>query len=205
MTSLDRLILLLTGLLALYLAVHFLQRRQSPADRRFPLYYFVAFAVLLVAGLLLIFLGYGVLANPLVVIVAAFIPLALSAGLVAQLYPKYEPAYLIFAIVGLAAIAVTRFVGPSGLATAVLAVVHGVAGLTIFFAPLATCLAGQRPWSFALVTVGGTLIGIGGLALAFLKAGKPILPATFIFAILAPLLLLMTGSFAWGLIKGGRS
>lgn len=57
---------------------------------------------------------------------------------------------------------------------------------------------------FAWVGAGGALIGIGGIALAFLKAGVPILPASFIFAILAPLLLLMTASFAWGFRAGAR-
>jgi len=205
LTPLDKVILLLTGLVALYLVVNFFQAgHRGGAEARSSHYYLVAFAVLLVAGLLLIALGYGVLANPLVVIVAAFIPLALSGGLVSQLFPQYERNYLTFAIVGFLAIAVTRFVGPTGLATAVLAVVHAVAGLVIFFAPLAVCSQGKRPWSFAFVTVGGTLIGIGGIALAFLKAGHPILPADFIFAILAPLLFLMTASFAWGFGRGVR-
>ncbi len=205
MTSLDRLILLLTGLIALYLVVTFFQagRRGGPESRP-PLYYLVAFAVLLVAGLLLIALGYGVLANPLVVIVAAFIPLALSGGLVAQLYPRSERTYLTFAVVGFLAIAITRLTGPEGLATAVLAAVHAIAGLVIFLAPLASFAQGKRPWSFAFVTVGGALIGVGGIALAFLKAGRPILPAEVIFAILAPLLFLMTASFAWGLTRDTR-
>ncbi|RJQ10958.1 MAG: hypothetical protein C4551_01775, partial [Bacillota bacterium] len=88
------------------------------------------------------------------------------------------------------------------MATAPVAVVHSVAGLVIFILPLLACCQGRRPRAFAMVTVGGTLIGIGGIALAFLKAGAPILPANLIFAILAPLLLLMTASFAWGLING---
>ncbi|MDI6822922.1 MAG: hypothetical protein QME87_00925 [Bacillota bacterium] len=41
------------------------------------------------AGLLLIAFGYGVLASPLVVIVAALIPLALATGLVVQHFPSY--------------------------------------------------------------------------------------------------------------------
>lgn len=202
MKPLDQLLLLVTGLLALYLMIYFFRSYRQVAGPLASLSYGVAFTVLLVAGLLLIGLGYGVLANPLVVIVATFIPLALSFGLVAQFYPNYQRAYLAFSVLGLLLIAVTRFTGPSGLATAVLATVHTVAGLIIFFLPLIVCQQGRMPWVFALVTVGGGLIGVGGIALAFLKAGKPILPASFIFAILAPLLLLMTGSFAWGFLRG---
>lgn len=203
MTIVDRLLLLVTGLVALYLVARFYRGYREAGGRpAHHLYYLVSFAVLLVAGLLLIGLGYGVLANPLVVIVAALIPLALSLGLVTQFYPQSGRGYLAFALVGLLAIAITRFTGPAGLATAILAIVHTIAGLTIFALPLAVCQQGKQPWSFAFVTVGGTLIGIGGIALAFLKAGRPILPASFIFAILAPLLLLMTASFAWGFVKG---
>ncbi len=205
MTLLDRVLLLVTGLVALYLVAFFLRSRKDAAGKAYPVYYTVAFGVVLVAGLLLIALGYGVLSNPLVVIVAALIPLSLSAGLVGQLRPMYEKSYLAFALLGLLAIAVTRYTGPGGLATAVLAVVHSIAGLLIFILPLAACAKGGRPWSFAFVTVGGALIGIGGIALAFLKAGRPILPATFIFAILAPLLLLMTIAFALGFVRGGHA
>lgn len=200
-TLLDRGLLLITGLIALYLVSFFLKLKSSTKSS-YPLYYAVSFGVLLVAGLLLIGLGYGILANPLVVIVSALIPLTLSLGVVAQLYPAQEKSYLGFVVVGLAAIAVTRFVGPAGLATAVLAIVHSVAGLIIFFAPLSASSKGAVDRSFAWVTVGGALIGIGGIALAMLKAGKPILSANVIFTILAPLLLLMAGSFAYGFVKG---
>ncbi len=203
MTVVDQLLLLVTGLTALYLVATFYREyRGGGKEAENSLYYMVAFAVVLVAGLLLIGLGYGVLANPLVVIVSTLIPLALALGLVGEFYPEYQRSYLLFAIAGLLAIAVTRFTGPSGVATGVLALVHSVAGLTIFFTPIAVWRRKARPAGFIMVTVGGTLIGIGGIALAFLKAGRPILPADVIFAILAPLLLLMTASFAWGFVKG---
>jgi hypothetical protein len=51
---------------------------------------------------------------------------------------------------------------------------------------------------FALVGVGGALIGVGGLLLAFLKAGKPILPQNTILTVLPGLLLLMTICFVAG-------
>lgn len=206
MTLFDQILLLATGLVALYLVLHFLRGyRESSAKASHDLYYLIAFAVLLVAGLLLIGLGYGILANPLVVIVATLIPLTLSAGLVAQFYPNYERSYLSFAAIGFILVAVTRFASPSGLATAILALWHSVAGLIIFAVPLVASRQDRAPGSFAMVTVGGVLIGVGGIALAFLKAGMPILSADFIFAILAPLLLLMTLSFAFGFTRGSTN
>ncbi|NPV89410.1 MAG: hypothetical protein HPY50_01380 [Firmicutes bacterium] len=198
MTILDQAVLLLTGLTALYLIVYFYRNKDQGTHN---VYYLLAFLVLLAAGLLLIALGYGILANPLVVIVSTLIPALLAIGLITQFNPRQSRSYLILAIVGVLLIAATRFTGPAGLATAVLALVHSIFGLTIFFIPILAYRQGVVPSSFGWVTVGGTLISVGGIALAFLKAGVPILSKEIIFAILAPILLLMTLSYAWGFRK----
>lgn len=203
MALLDQAFLLATGLFALYLCVNF-YRNYNKQKEIYNIYYLISFAVLLVAGLLLIFLTYDVLASPFIVIVSTLIPLTLALGLVTQFYPQQEKYFLIFVITGLFAIAATRFTGPSGLGTVILATVHSIAGLTIFFIPIISAKNNIASKDFIAVTVGGTLIGIGGIALAFLKVGKPLLFFTedFIFMILAPLLLLMAASFAHGFIKG---
>jgi len=203
MTTLDRIILLATGLVAAYLIYFFAQRYRAGRKVR-ALYFLVSFAVLLIAGLLLILFTYDALANPLVVVVSVLIPAGISLGLVSKYLPSAEKGYLLFVLVGLAAIAVTRFTGPSGLATPVLAVVHSVAGLLIFFLPIRAVSRGEAKSDLIWVTVGGGLIGLGGIALAFLKSGSQLLffSQTVVFAILAPLLLLMALAFAWGFVKG---
>ncbi len=195
MTALDRILLLITGLLAAYPIVAGVQGVGTFAVFAFT----IAFGVLLVAGLLLIIFGFEVLASPFVVIVAAIIPLSLSAGLVMQYLPAFGTLYLIFAVAGFLAIAITRFATKGKLGTIVLAVVHGIAGLTIFSLPILLSLRGATPIGFALVGVGGALIGLGGLLLSFLKAGKPILSEKTILAVLPALLLLMTAAFVGGL------
>jgi hypothetical protein len=59
---------------------------------------------------------------------------------------------------------------------------------------------------FLWVTLGGTLIGLGGIALAFLTAGKQLLffSPEFVLMILAPLLFLTAFSYMWGLKKGDK-
>jgi hypothetical protein len=54
-----------------------------------------------------------------------------------------------------------------------------------------------RP-GFSLVGVGGGLIGLGGLLLSFLRAGRPILSRVMILRLLPGLLLLMTAAFVAG-------
>ncbi|MEW6141812.1 MAG: hypothetical protein AB1597_01455 [Chloroflexota bacterium] len=200
---LDQIILLATGLTAIYLIWRFVQDYRRKGKPAHDIAYIVAFAVLLIAGLLLIGFGYGVLGSPLVVTVAVLIPAGIALGLVSEYTTKWRLAYLIFAIVGLVAIAVTRFTGPALVATIILVIVHSVSGLLIFALPIVAVNKGTAPSGFIGVTVGGALIGIGGIAMAALKTGGQLLffSAPVVFAILAPLLLLMTLAFTWGFVK----
>ena len=199
MTIFDRIILLTTGVTALYLIWRMWMRYQESKARHW-IYTIIGFAVLFVAGVLLILFTYSALASPFVVIVSVLIPAGISAGIMAKTYPRFETPYLIFIIVGLLAIAVTRFTGPASLATIVLIIVHTTAGLTIFFLPISNVSRKIERSGYLWVTVGGALIGLGGIALAFLKTGRQLLffSADFVFAILAPLLLLMTLAFTAG-------
>ena len=199
MTPLDRILLLLTGLLAAYqVAVGIDGFAALPI-----IAYTIAFGVLLVAGLLLIILGFEVLDAPVVVIVSTIIPLALSLGLVWQHLPAWRMPYLVIVIAGFLVIIATRAVQMrSKLPTIVVALVHGIAGMVIFLLPIILAIQGTMKPLFALVGVGGALIGIGGLLLSFLKAGHPILSRETILKVLPGLLLLMTAGFVAGFALG---
>ena len=61
------------------------------------------------------------------------------------------------------------------------------------------------PRGFWWVGIGGLLIGLGGIALAFISAGSQFLffsPA-LVATILTPLLFLMTGAYALGFARKG--
>ncbi|OGO26227.1 MAG: hypothetical protein A2W33_10350 [Chloroflexi bacterium RBG_16_52_11] len=79
---------------------------------------------------------------------------------------------------------------------------HGVAGLVIFLGPF---FAKDAPKGFWWVGIGGLLIGLGGIALAFISVGRQLLffSPEFVMLILTPLLFLMTGAFALGFAKKG--
>ena len=192
---LDRILLLLTGLLAAWqvaVGVNGVEALPMVA-------YTVAFGVLLVACLLLIILGLDVLDSPIVVIISTIIPLSLSLGLVWEHLSQLRVAYLVFSLLGFLAIIITRVTHiKNKLPVIVLAVIHGIAGLTIFFLPILWAFSGRSSYEFALVGVGGALIGIGGLLLSFLKAGKPLLSRRTILKVLPGLLFLMTAAFIAG-------
>lgn len=199
----DQIVLLLTGLSAAYIAWRF-YTRYSKNKALHDIYYMLGFVVLLVSGVLLIFGGWGLLDSPLVLTVATLIPLGISMGLMNQFLPQYKKAYSWFALIGFLAIAITSI---SGMALKSIAVpfFHSIAGFIIFGLPLYLCISAKTaPKGFGLVGIGGLLIGIGGIALAFYKAGKPLLgifTGEFILMILAPLLLLMTLAFTFGFMK----
>ena len=203
MTIFDRIILLLTGLTAIYILFNFYKRYQKE-KALYDVYYMLGFGVLLVSGLLLIFFGWDILASPFVLTVATLIPLGISMGLMNQFRPNYKKAYSWFALVGFLAIAVTS-IGGMSLKSVAVPVFHGVAGLIIFGLPLYKCVVEKNAVKgFGMVGIGGALISIGGMALAFMLAGKPlfgVFTADFIFMILAPLLFLMTLAFTFGFKK----
>lgn len=202
MTLFDRLVLLATGLVAIYLLFRFYED-QRRAKATHNIYYMVSFAVLLVAGLLLIAFDYDALASPLVVIAGALIPLGISLGLVSEFFPKFEKGYNLVALVGFLTIAITRFTGSEGLATVMLIIFHSIAGAIILVTPYTVSQQGKVLKAFTWVSVGGLLIDTGGVALAFYKNGKQFLffDEDIIFAVLAPLLLLMSLAFTWGFVK----
>jgi len=207
MNWLDRIILLITGLVAAYLSWRFYGRYIKKKVLH-DIYYMEGFIVLLVSGLLLIFLGWGILSSPYVLTVASLIPLGISMGLMNQFLPKEQKRYYSwFALIGILAIAITSIGGMSSLRKIAVPLFHGVAGLIIFILPIIVSQNRKAPKDFWWVGVGGALIGLGGIALAFLTAGSQLLffSQEFVLTILAPLLLLMTLAFTWGFVKDIRS
>lgn len=194
MKPIDRILLLLTALLASYQVVQGIDGLDSMAIAC----YTIAFGVIIIACLLMIILGFEVLDAPLVVITSTLIPTSMALGLVSEYLHTYLVPYGLFILVGVGSIILTRFLGPKSFGVMVLALVHGVAGMTIFLLPILLALRGREPMGFALVGVGGMLIGVGGLLLSFLKAGRPVLSRQTILAVFPVLLLLTTTAFVIG-------
>jgi hypothetical protein len=203
MFTLDNLFLLLTGLLAAYLCWFFYQRYNLHKALH-NIYYLMGFAVLLISGLLLIFhpSHLGLLTSPYVLTVASLIPLGISMGLAEEYFPKWKTYFKWFAAIGFIAIAITSIAGMDSLKKIAVPLFHGVAGLVIFLGPF---YAKGAPKGLYWVGIGGLLIGLGGIALAFISVGKQLLffSPSFVMLILTPLLFLMTGAFALGFAKKG--
>ncbi len=208
MTWLDRILLLVTGLTAIYLIWRF-YGRYTQKKGLYDLYYIPGFAVLFVSGVLLIFLGYSILGlggsalSPYILPVASLIPLCISMGISEQYYPGWKKPYKWLTAIGFLAIAITSIAGMESIKKLAVPIFHSVAGLLIFLGPIFAVKNGKAPKGFVWVGIGGALIGIGGIALAFLTSGAQLLffSTAVVLAILAPLLLLMTLAFTWGFVK----
>ncbi len=199
--TLSNFFLLLTGLLAAFLCWYF-WKRYNLHKALHNIYYLMGFAVLLVSGLLLIFLGLDILASPWVLTVASLIPLGISMGIAEEYYPGWKKYFKWFATIGFVAIAVTSIGGMAALKKIAVPLFHGVAGMVIFLGPF---FAKGAPKGFFWVGIGGLLIGLGGIALAFISVGKQLLffSPEFVMTILPPLLLLMTAAFTFGFARKG--
>jgi hypothetical protein len=204
----DRIILLLTGLVAIYMISFFLKRQKNEKTAgRHNFHYIISFLVLLVAGLLLIVFGWDALGNNFVAVVAGLIPFTLATGLVCEYHKEKAKGFVILMLIGLVLITITRYAsGMDTFAKIIYPVFHTIAGLTIFFLPISLVKANKVNSQFIWVTIGGTLIGLGGIALAFLTAGKQLLffSPEFVLMILAPLLFVMTLCYMYGFTKGDK-
>jgi hypothetical protein len=195
----DRILLLLTGILAGYQIAFGIDGLGVIPT----ISYMVAFGALLIAGLLIIIMGFEVLDSPAVVVFSTLIPLSLSAGLVAEYKPRWLTVYLSYAVIGFLIVLVSRVRGHKTFRVGSLIVVHGIAGITIFLLPIIFSISGDAPGGFSLVGVGGALIGVGGLLLSFLKSGKPILSKNAILTVLPALLFAMMLCFVLGFLNRG--
>ena len=194
-TLLDRLLLMVTCLLAAYqVVIGIIGLENTPTVA-----YTIAFGVLLVACLLIIILGFDVLNSRIVVMFSTIIPLSLSLGLIWQHIYSWRVPYLVFAILGYLAIIITRLINFSiQVSTIILALVHGVAGIIVFLLPALLAAQGITRPGFAFVGLGGALIGLAGLLLYFLRTGRPIVSRRIILRILPAIFLLMTVTFVVG-------
>ncbi len=193
----DYICLVLTALVAIYLIYRFFQHKPQGY-----LWYSLSFLILLVAGLLLVFGGsFEVLAKKWVKVVATIIPFALAIGLMRQYYQKVSGWWLIILLVGLVLIGLNTYGVIGGKIW--YPIFHAFAGLTIFFVPIFIVGKKQAPGALLWVTLGGALIGLGGIALAFLSMGSQFLffSANVVFGILTPLLLVMTLAYTLGFVR----
>jgi len=202
MTALDQIVLLATAGVSIYIlwrfAVRYFEKRQLH-----DVYYMMGFLVLLVACVLWLWQGPGILASPYVLSISSLIPLGISMGIAEQFFPSWKRAFKWLALIGFLAISLTSIGHMPFLKKMAVPLFHGAAGLVIILGPF---LAPKAAPGFRWVGIGGLLIGLGGFSLAVVSAGSQFLmfSSEVVMSILPALLLGMSLAFTWGFMKDIR-
>ncbi|MEB3860438.1 MAG: hypothetical protein LRS43_04435 [Desulfurococcales archaeon] len=164
-----------------------------------------ASALWVIAGLGFLFVSAGLaisgleaLENPLTPFIGALYPGFLASGIIAANTGYWRP-YVAFVIAMLALMSIGKASGVEALMGASEGILHSVSGLVIIFMPLYYVYKKISPSISVLVSVGGLLISIGGVALASIAAGSPLLPPDLVISILHPVLFLSALTISLGL------
>lgn len=215
MEGINKILLSVTGIAALYTILVLARRRMShrsggPAT----LYYITSLGVIFASVLLLAIFGWKILglmgdgvSNNAIAVIASLIPFSWASGVVAQNHPKSTGLFTATMVLGIILISISRFMDMPLFARIIYPVFHGSAGLTIIILPIIAVVRGSMKRSYIWMSFGGLLISTGGIALAFITAGRQLLffSQDIVLAILAPLLLITTLAYSFALISGDSS
>jgi hypothetical protein len=195
-------LLLITGIAAILFGV-FMLLDYLKNKKIHHLLWALAFIVLFVAGIILIFSNdYSLLLSPLVAALAVLIPGGIAAGLIFVVFEEktkmYGYIYLLFVLVMVVLIGITKAVESPG-ASATVMVAHIPSGLVIILLPIYTTYkTKETDWKALLLSIGGIIVSIAGMLLALF-----VLDAVDIVLILTllPIVLLLTAVFlAFGML-----
>ena len=185
-------------LFALFMLLDFLKNKKI-----YHLLWALAFIVLFVAGVVLVFTNdYSLLLSPLVSALAALIPGGIAAGLYFIVFEEktklYGYIFLLFVIVMVILIGITKAVNSPG-ASATVMVAHIPSSLSIILLPIYTTFKTKdTDWKALLVSIGGLIMSLAGLLLALFTVGAA--DIVLILTLLPIVLLLTAIFFAFGML-----
>ncbi|HID39695.1 MAG TPA: hypothetical protein EYP36_09305 [Calditrichaeota bacterium] len=198
MSAVARILFLLTALAAAYEVVVGIENYSQLTI----IYFTLGFGIILLSALLILLMGYDILENPALSVVATILPVSFALGLVNEYLTEWHLFFLFFMLFGILFIVIFKFLRRIRWSTFVLIPLHGLSGLVIFILPFYLALSGYKSLWFILVGIGGINMGMIGLLLTMIKIGKPLLNKEKILLLLPFILLLSTLFFGLGLNHG---
>jgi hypothetical protein len=130
------------------------------------------------------------------------LPLGFSMGLIGEFLLEYHLIYSSLISVLYAGLTIQKLRKQDKSALLFQILLHGFSGLVLFILPLVLFIQGEVESNFLGVSVGTGLVAIGGMALAFLKSGKPLLSKDQIYTIFPGVLLLAVVAYSIGIGQG---
>ena len=196
-------LLLITGIVALLFTV-FLVLDFVKNKKFYHLFIAVAFFVVFAAGILLVaFNNFLVLLSPVVSFLGVFIPGGIASALFFNSVfekngKKIGLAFAGYIVIMSIVILITKSIG-SPIASILVMLAHIPSGLAIVILPILVYLK-DKEWTALLVSIGGALISVAGMLLAFLVSGSELIPQDFVFTLLPWILLVVSACFAFGFL-----
>jgi len=160
--------------------------------------YTISFGLLLLACLLLLLMGFEIMENNYIAIFAALIPITLSLGLVTDKLENSTNYSFLIGVGFLIAVALRLF-SSGKIQSLSIGVIHFLSGSVIFLLPIILFYTGVAELQILMISLGGVLIGSGGMLLGFLKAGKSVLSKEKVVSLFPIILFLTTTAFVIGL------
>ncbi len=191
---LGRIVFLLTGHMAGYQIISGMDNYSNLTTTL----YTISFGLLLLASLLLLLMGFEIMENDYVAVISSIIPITLSLGLVTD---KLEHAtfYAVLISIGFVIAVVLRFFSSGKVASLSLGVIHFLSGSVIFFLPIILFITQKAEIQILMISLGGLLIGSGGMLLGLLKTGKLSIGKEKVLPLFPIILFLTTTAFVVGL------
>ncbi len=191
---LGRIIYLLTGHVAGYQIIKGMENYSNLTTTL----YTISFGLLLLACLLLLLMGFEIMENNYVAVIASLIPITLSLGLVADKLENPTIYFILISVSFIIAVALRLF-STGKVQSLSIGVIHFLSGSVIFFLPIILFYTGAAEIQIMMISLGGIIIGSGGMLLGLLKAGKSVLTKEKIVNLFPIVLFLTTTSFVIGL------
>jgi hypothetical protein len=197
-------LLLITGIAAilfgLFMLLDFLKNK-----RIYHLLWAIAFIVLFVAGVVLIFTNdYSLLLSPLVAALAVLIPGGIAAGLYYAVFDEKKlvgHVFLIFVLVMVVLVGIAKASASPG-ASATVMVAHIPSSLSIILLPLYTTFKTKKTdWKALLMSIGGLVVSLAGVLLALFTINSTDISLLILILTVLPIVLLITAVFfAFGML-----
>ncbi len=198
MSVTSRIILLLTALVAAYEVVAGIENYSQLTI----IYFTLGFGIILLSALLILLMGYDILENPVVSVIATVLPVSFALGLINEYLPVWHTLILGLMAAGILLMIILKYSRQIRWSVFILIPLHGLSGLIIFLLPFYLAITGYKNLWFMLVGIGGLSMGLIGLLLTMLKIGKPVLSKEKILVLFPFILLFSTFLFGLGLNFG---
>lgn len=167
-------------------------------------YFTLSFGVFVIAAVLMLVSDVRIIENNYAALAAATLPLGFSLGLVAEFDGDFHLPYLFLLLTLFIGLVYARIKARRNIAIVIQIGLHGLSGLVLFIYPVFLMWQGTVQFNYLWISLGTGLVALGGMSLALLKSGHPIIQKQTIYKIFPAIFLLTAIAYSVGIGSYGR-